>query len=52
MLEVDLEVIKSHHLNPITMMVVTNSQEFKDVSVNNHGNVNQNDAIVRIESFE
>ncbi|CAI3273116.1 PTS glucose transporter subunit IIA [Enterococcus cecorum] len=52
LLEVDLEVIKSHHLNPITMMVVTNSQEFKDVSVNNHGNVNQNDAIVRIESFE
>ena len=52
LLEVDLAVIKAHQLNDITMMVVTNSQEFKAVKVVNQGEITSNQPILEIETIE
>ncbi|HCM90542.1 MULTISPECIES: sucrose-specific PTS transporter subunit IIBC [Vagococcus] len=44
----DIEKIKKNDLDPTVMLIVTNTSEYETISVLNHGNINQNQAVLAV----
>lgn len=45
----DIEKIKKNDLDPTVMLIVTNTSEYETISVLNHGNINQNQAVLAVD---
>lgn len=44
----DIEKIKKNDLDPMVMLIVTNTFEYENVSILNHGSINQNQAVLEV----
>lgn len=44
----DIEKIKKNDLDPMVMLIVTNTFKYENVSILNHGSINQNQAVLEV----